>query len=128
MFASSRPPELSGPATSSNPPVVFVQNFGASDDDRVALAQYLSGEVAIGINGILPGWSKSSSPNQASGFDVALIEYLRKKYDFTPKYDNLRPWEREGALENGRVKLVVANYSMTPERDQSVDFAGPYFP
>lgn len=97
------------------------------EDDRAALAQYLSGQVTIGINGTLPGWSKSSSPEQASGFDAALVEFLKNKYHFTPKYKNLRPGEREDALATGLVKLVVANYSMNHPRDEKIDFAGPYF-
>jgi glutamate transport system substrate-binding protein len=96
------------------------------DSSRQELAQYLSGEVTIGINGTLPGWSLYSDPSSATGFDVALVEFLQRKYGFTPRYEKLRPWEREDALR-GRVKLVLANYSMTKKRDEVVDFAGPYF-
>lgn len=97
------------------------------ENDKATLRQYLSGEVEIGVNGNLPGWSLVSGSEQASGFDLALIEFLQKRYDFTPKYVKLRSSEREDALRNGRVELVVANYSRTSTRDQIVDFAGPYF-
>jgi glutamate transport system substrate-binding protein len=100
---------------------------GGKSSDRASLAQYLSGEVTIGINGTLPGWSESSSPDEAAGFDVALVEFLQDKYSFTPKYKKVRPGEREQVLASGEVKLVVANYSMTTKRDEEVDFAGPYF-
>src|SRR5262249_54521100 len=83
--------------------------------------------VNVGINGTLPGWSLLPDPDHASGFDVALIEFLRKKYDFMPEYSKLRPAEREGALTSSRVKLVAASFSWTPGRQEHVNFAGPYF-
>jgi glutamate transport system substrate-binding protein len=95
--------------------------------DREALRSYLSGTVVVGINGTLPGWSLSSSPEQATGFDPDLIKFLQKKYDFEVQYKNLRPKERDSALESETVKLVAASYSWLPERQQKVNFAGPYF-
>ena len=34
---------------------------------------------------------------------------------------------REPFLENGTVDMVVATYTINDERDQIVDFAGPYY-
>ncbi len=35
--------------------------------------------------------------------------------------------DRERLLQDGAVDIVVATYSITPEREEQVDFAGPYF-
>lgn len=102
------------------PPPVVVPGQG-----EPSLREYLSGDVKIGVDGTYPGWSKADGP-ALTGFDAALIEYLRGKYHFNPVYVQLTPDERDHAVP-GRVKLVVANYSMTTERDKFVDFAGPYF-
>ena len=34
---------------------------------------------------------------------------------------------RETTLENGSVQAVIATYSITPERAQKIDYAGPYY-
>jgi len=39
----------------------------------------------------------------------------------------LDPGERIGALESGQVDLVVATFSITPEREQRIAFSEPYF-
>ncbi|MET8121135.1 transporter substrate-binding domain-containing protein [Micromonospora sp. NPDC005189] len=99
---------------------------------------YLRGDVRVGINGILPGWSNCSvscSTSDATGFDVQLVKFLAEKYNFSPVFKVLAPDERERALVNGEIDLVVANFSMdgissvdpTKKRREKVNFAGPYF-
>ncbi|MEU8423490.1 transporter substrate-binding domain-containing protein [Micromonospora sp. NPDC048835] len=99
---------------------------------------YLRGDVSVGINGILPGWSNcpgSCSTSDATGFDVQLVNFLAEKYNFSPVFKPLTPDRREQALVDGEVDLVVANFSMdgtssddsTKKRREVVNFAGPYF-
>ncbi|PPK63809.1 transporter substrate-binding domain-containing protein [Actinokineospora auranticolor] len=96
-------------------------------------ARYLSGTVVIGINGTLPGWSEPK--DHPTGFDAALATFLAEKYHFDISWYPLAPNERENALVDGVVDLVIANFSMSGEsarnpgqqRDQTIDFAGPYF-
>lgn len=90
--------------------------------------EYLQGRaVNIGINGRLPGWSDKSGKS-FEGFDAELARYLVERFKFKKvNYVLLDPGEREDALREGRVDLVIANYSITTERDKLVDFAGPYF-
>ncbi|MFI0451710.1 substrate-binding periplasmic protein [Actinomadura sp. 6N118] len=91
---------------------------------------YLSGTVKVGVNlEDYPGWSTMRN-NTRVGFDIALVEFLASHFKFTPEYIPLSLSERLGQLRGSRkgdVKLVVANFSMTPDREQSIDFAGPYF-
>lgn len=95
--------------------------------------KYLSGEVRIGVNGSLPGWSYPG--DGSTGFDVALAQFLAEKYDFDLKIVPLNPSERERKLVDGEVKMVISNYSMDggsttkkgSERTAAIDFAGPYF-
>ncbi|MEU7587962.1 transporter substrate-binding domain-containing protein [Micromonospora sp. NPDC049230] len=99
---------------------------------------YLRGDVSVGINGILPGWSNCPgfcSASDATGFDVRLVNFLAEKYHFSPVFKPLTPDQRERALVDGEVDLVVANFSMdgissvdpTKKRREVVNFAGPYF-
>lgn len=68
---------------------------------------------------------------EPAGFDVEIAKLVVARV-FGPKVaDNITFVEtpsssRETALTSGAVDLVVATYSITPERDRVVDFAGPY--
>jgi len=95
---------------------------------------YLSGKVLIGYTDAnYPGWHTRPNglPNADYGFDVALVTALKKKFyraDFEwRKVSGLNG--REMALTTGEpeVKLVISNFSITPERQQTIDFAGPYY-
>ena len=66
-----------------------------------------------------------------SGFDVEIARIVARRVFGSTIARNLRFVEtpsktRESALTTGAVDLVVATYSITPERDTVVDFAGPY--
>ncbi len=64
------------------------------------------------------------------GFDAGLFELLAKyilgdetAYGVTQVDSSTR----ESVLQNGEVDLVVATYSITPERQEVISFAGPYY-
>lgn len=100
--------------------------------------EYLSGPVLIGyVDQNYPGWHTRPRglPDAHNGFDVALVAALKKKFyraDFRwVALDDLAA--RERVLTSGdagsekSVKLVISNFSITPERQEAIDFAGPYF-
>jgi glutamate transport system substrate-binding protein len=101
------------------------------DPNRHDPARYLRDRdsVTIGVNGRLPGWSTrpATTDNDWRGFDIDLGRFLANRYDFKPEFDYLSPSEREPKLNACKFDLVLANYSITPERAEQVDFAGPYF-
>lgn len=64
------------------------------------------------------------------GFDAGLFQLLTRyilgdesKYDFTQVTSDTR----ETVLINDQVDVVFATYSVTPERQKQIDFAGPYY-
>jgi ABC-type amino acid transport substrate-binding protein len=89
-------------------------------------AEYLKGTVPIGINGKIPGWSKGEGDSY-SGFNIELGWALARKFGFKPRWVPLEASQREQALRDGTVKLIISNYSITGIRQEVVDFAGPYF-
>jgi glutamate transport system substrate-binding protein len=65
-----------------------------------------------------------------SGFEVETATYVAKALgvaedDIT--WVEAQPQDREKLLTSGQVDLVFSTYSITDERQQVVDFAGPYF-
>lgn len=91
--------------------------------------EYLSGTVRIGVTAEdYPGWNASEN-NKRKGFDVALAESLAEYFGFTPEYVPISRKDRIEDLATGKddIKLVIDNFSITPEREGQIDFAGPYF-
>jgi glutamate transport system substrate-binding protein len=77
-----------------------------------------------------PRWrrvTEYSSPTGYSGFDIDLVKWLGKELGFTPVFVELKTKERIDRLVSGDVRLVVANFSITEERKNTIAFAGPYF-
>jgi len=87
------------------------------------------GKLTIGISFDQPGLGLRDGDTY-SGFDVLTATYVAQALG-VPKenitWQRADPAEREKLLEDGDVDLVFSTYSITDERKQKVDFAGPYF-
>ena len=82
----------------------------------------------IGVKPDQPGLGLQSSSGEYSGFDVDVARYVANKLGATKI--NFVPTllaNREAFLQQGKVDMVVATYSITPERQKVVAFAGPYY-
>jgi len=69
---------------------------------------------------------------EPAGFDVEIAKLVVREVFGAKVARNVSFVEtpskaRESALTTGAVDLVVATYTITPERDTVVDFAGPYY-
>ena len=86
-------------------------------------------KLTIGISFDQPGLGLKTG-NSFSGFDVDTAIYVAKELGVDSNaiaWREADPADRENLLINGDVDLVLSTYSITPERQQKVDFAGPYF-
>ncbi|MBD0673107.1 transporter substrate-binding domain-containing protein [Streptomyces sp. CBMA156] len=86
---------------------------------------WLGEHVNIGVKNDQPGLNLKTAYS-SSGFDLDLAKYLAEKMGFKPNFIDIPSNERESKLTSGAVQLVIASYSMTPDRQALVDFAGPY--
>ena len=85
-----------------------------------------TGTIKIGVSTDEPGVSLKED-NTYSGFDIKTAEYVAGKLGLTPQWVPIAQADRASALQRGEVEMVVATFSITDERKQQVDFAGPYF-
>lgn len=89
------------------------------------------GRIVIGVKDDQPGLGYYDQTTQTyTGFDIEIAELVAAGLGFDREQIQFVPVEsanRESALENGSVDLVVASYSYTQSRAQVVSFAGPYF-
>ena len=66
---------------------------------------------------------------QTRGFDAGLYQMLAKYILGEPKHEItlVQSSTRESVLQSDQVDAVFATYSITPERQEVISFAGPYF-
>ena len=60
------------------------------------------------------------------GYDVYFAEQLAKDLGVEPEYTSVDPAARVDVLTSNKVDLVLANFTVTDERKEKVDFAKPY--
>ncbi|MET9393232.1 glutamate ABC transporter substrate-binding protein [Streptomyces sp. NPDC006624] len=84
--------------------------------------------ITVGIKFDQPGLGQKT-PQGYSGFDVDVATYVAKKLGYSEdqiEWKEAKSADRETMLQRGDVDFIAATYSITPERQEKVDFAGPY--
>jgi glutamate transport system substrate-binding protein len=93
------------------------------------------GYVRVGVKMDQPGFGIRSSRGELQGFDVEIAKLLAigifggEVHDLGSKiqFVEIASRDRESFIQSGKVDMVIATYSITPARQEQVDFAGPYF-
>ncbi|MFD6039200.1 glutamate ABC transporter substrate-binding protein [Streptomyces griseoincarnatus] len=85
-------------------------------------------KITVGIKFDQPGLGQKT-PQGYEGFDVDVATYVAKKLGYEEnqiEWKESKSADRETMLQRGDVDFIAATYSITPERQEKVDFAGPY--
>lgn len=86
-------------------------------------------KLRIGISFDQPGLGLKDGTTY-SGFDVDTATYVARALGVTKEnitWVEANPADRETLLTSNQADLVFSTYTITEERRQLVDFAGPYF-
>ncbi|MGW0915461.1 glutamate ABC transporter substrate-binding protein [Streptomyces sp. NPDC002784] len=86
-------------------------------------------KIKIGIKYDQPGLGLKEPDGSFSGFDVDVATYVAKELGYEPnqiEWIETKSADRENALARGDVDFIAATYSITDERKEKVNFAGPY--
>ncbi|WP_167096780.1 transporter substrate-binding domain-containing protein [Mycobacterium sp. DL592] len=97
------------------------KNVGPTVEDIKA-----AGKIRIATFGDLPPYGYVKNNGTRSGFDIALGNRIAKDLGVTPEWIQVNADSRVDALKSDKVDLVLANFTVTDERKQVVDFANPY--
>jgi glutamate transport system substrate-binding protein len=100
-----------------------------NQDPSVVPGATPGGTLRIGISFDQPGLGMKDGDTY-TGFDVDTATYVAKSLGVPEDgitWIEADPGNRESLLSSGAVDLVFSTYSITDERKQKVDFAGPYF-
>jgi len=84
----------------------------------------------IGVKVDQPGLGLKASDGSYTGFDIDMARYIAKGLGYDEdeiEFVEAVSANRETFLANGTVDMILATYSITDERKQKVDFAGPYY-
>ena len=118
-------------ATGDFPVAGGVKLDNSSTFQRMAARDQGKGRIVIGVKNDQPGLGYYDENSKAyTGFDIEIAELIAAGLGFSRSQIQFVPVtsaNRENALQNGSVDLVVASYSYTATRAQVVSFAGPYF-
>lgn len=87
--------------------------------------------VTIGVKEDQPGLGYLDPiTEELSGFDVDIARWIAASLGFEESditFQAIPSPNREQAIVNGDIDYYVGTYSITDERKQQIDFAGPYF-
>ena len=109
-----------------------VENAADNFDDGTKMKELAeSGTVRIGVKYDQPGLGfKGATDDVPVGFDPEMGKILAGQLGIAPEdieWVETISDNREPFLQEGQVDLVIASYSITPERRQVVGQAGPYY-
>lgn len=106
-----------------------------ADDATVEASEWASrireaGVLKTGGTDSGPLWSlKDPTTGETTGFDAGLSQMLAQYILGSPETELTITTvdTRETLLQNNTVDTVFATYTITPERAEKIDFAGPYY-
>src|SRR5690349_7104489 len=117
----------SASGSTTDAPVNASASFGAGTTmERLKKAQKLT----VGSKFDQPGFGLKGLDGKPAGFDVEIAKIIAGELGIpADKIDWLETPSkvREDYLEQDKVDLVAATYTINDKRKQRVDFAGPYY-
>ncbi|MBP3420895.1 MAG: transporter substrate-binding domain-containing protein [Lachnospiraceae bacterium] len=85
-----------------------------------------SGTIRIGVFSDKNPFGYVDENGEYQGYDVYFAERLAQDLGVEVEYVSTEAASRVEYLESGKVDIILANFTVTEERAQSVDFALPY--
>ena len=85
------------------------------------------GELVVGTAGSMPPFNMTTKDGRVIGLEPDLAKYMASTMGVELKLETMPFSELLGALESGKVDMVMSNMTMTPKRNLKVAFVGPYY-
>lgn len=97
----------------------------------IALAQTAervqeTGVLTVGLEGTYPPFNFVDENNNMAGFDVDISDEIASRLGVTTEYVGSSWASLIGGLQVDKYDVIIAQMSITEERQQSVDFTRPY--
>ena len=99
----------------------------AAGSAPVAAAPAPGKTLVVGTDAAYAPFESQNEKGEIVGFDIEVLTAIARKAGFEVKFVNT-PWEGIfNTLQQGDRDLLISAITITPERKQTMDFAGPYF-
>ena len=85
-----------------------------------------SGELRVAVFSDKAPFGYVDKDGNYAGYDVVFAERLAKDLGVKPVYTSVDPAARVDVLASNKVDVTLANFTVTKERAEKVDFAKPY--
>lgn len=102
------------------------QTDGAGSSFRTLDEIKESGKVVIGVFSDKAPFGYVDENGEYQGYDVYFAERIAKDLGVEVEYVSTDPASRVEYVATGKVDIILANFTVTEERAQQVDFALPY--
>lgn len=102
--------------------------YGAGDGETASITGRET--LTVGVPSDLPGLGQRKADGTYEGFDVDVATYIAGRLGIGEENLAFRSVSADAAatvLQSGTVDMVVAAYSITPDRAGRVTFGGPYY-
>lgn len=116
-----------GMAACSGGAVTSSSSSSAQVGDRTPEQIKESGEIVIGIFSDKAPFGYIDADGKPAGYDVVYGDRIAADLGVTAKYVPVDAAARTEVLASNKVDITLANFTVTPERAEKVDFANPYF-
>lgn len=93
---------------------------------QVLSAIIKKGEIRIGTTGNQPPFSMKSKTGELIGYEIDLANALAENMGVKLNLVEMKFSDLMGALKAGKIDAIMSGMTITPERNLSVLFAGPY--
>ena len=84
------------------------------------------GVLRVAVFGDLPPYGWVDDHGNRVGYDVRLARQIAKDMGVKVKFTQVNANNRVDTLNSNKADIILANFTVTPERKQVVDFAKPY--
>jgi len=108
---------------------LFALGCGDDSDDGGGTAEGGGGgggTLTVGSDIPYPPFEQGKAPNY-TGFDVELVEAMAAKIDRTARFQDTSFDTIFRDLAQGKFEMVASATTITPEREENVDFTNPYY-
>lgn len=102
---------------------------GSSEDTTEGSNEESSGDkqvLEMATSADFAPFESRNTEGEIVGFDIDLANYIADELGYELEINDMKFDGLIGALQNGRVDMVLAGMSATEERQQNVDFSIPY--
>lgn len=83
--------------------------------------------LRLGTEATFKPFEFTNDANEVVGFDIDIAQEIANKLGRTLEISNMDFDGLIGALQGNQIDMAVAGMTITPEREESVDFSTPYY-